>query len=128
MIDVGQLKHRMQLTSYSEIQDDTHKTMKSWPLISYVWAYIEAVKGLTQFDTKQIGEGVSHKITIRYRANVTSENWLYMKSRLFRIRHVRNLEERNILLELLCEEDFTLVDSFLVSQNRVGDPLKEPHG
>lgn len=124
-MEIGKLRHRVQIQSYSETQDATHRTYKTWTTVLTVWADIEPVKGLVTFDTKQIGEGVTHKITMRYQEYVTTERWIYFESRRFRIRAVRNLQERNRFLELLCEEDSLALDNFETDIDRVGNPLSE---
>ncbi len=71
-------------------------------------ARIEALKGTVYFDTKQIGEGITHKITIRkYSSAITTEHWILWDSRRFRIRAVRDLFERKRWTEFLCEEEGT---------------------
>jgi SPP1 family predicted phage head-tail adaptor len=124
-MEIGKLRHRVQIQSYSEMQDSTHKTLKTWATTHTVWADINPVKGLVTFDTKQIGEGVTHKIIIRYQPYITSENWVYFNSRRFRIRLVLNIQERNRFLELLCEEDSFAFSHFEADENAAGDSLVE---
>lgn len=125
MSNIGRMRHRMQIQRYSEVQDNSHGTTKTWTTISTVFAEMVAVKGYTTFDTQQINEAVTHKITIRYQPYITSELWLLMNSRRFRIRNVRNLSERNRFLELLCEEVFHAFDNFTVDVDAVEQPLRQ---
>jgi SPP1 family predicted phage head-tail adaptor len=122
-MNIGKLRLRVQIQRYTEKQDDTHRTYKNWETIHTVWASMEPVKGLVMLDTKNIGEGVTVKVTIRYQPYITTEHWLYMNSRRFRIRAVRNLIEQNKFIELLCEEDSLAIDEFRTDVNRVEDPL-----
>jgi SPP1 family predicted phage head-tail adaptor len=124
-MDIGSLRLRVQIQTYTEAQDNTHRTIKTWTTVKTVWADIQPVKGLVTFDTKQIGEGVTHKITVRYQPNINTEHWLYMNSRRFRIRSVRNLQERNRYLELLCEEDSLAIHNFTVNEDAVENPLQD---
>ncbi len=123
-MEIGKLRQRVQIQTYSEIQDATFKTLKTFTTIATVFAEIKPVKGYVTFDTKQIDQTVTHKVTIRYQPYITSENWLYMNSRRFRIRSVRNIDERNRYLELLCEEDSLAFDNFEVNDEAAGDPLR----
>jgi phage head-tail adaptor, putative, SPP1 family len=72
--------------------------------IATVWASVEPVSGNTEFASKQIGEEVTHRVVIRYRSDVTAENWISWRGRRFRIRKVRDLEERRRYQILDCEE------------------------
>lgn len=125
MTNIARLRHRMQLQTYSEIQDDTHKTLKTWTTLSTVFAEIVPVKGYTTFNTQQIEQTITHKITIRYQDFITSELWLLMNSRRFRIRNIRNILERNRFLEMLCEEVFFASDDFTVDSDAVEQPLRQ---
>lgn len=125
MSNIGRLRHRMQIQSYSEIQDSTHGTLKTWTTLYTVFAEIVPVKGYTTFDTQQINEAITHKITIRWQPYITSELWLLKDSRRFRIRNVRNLLETNRFLEMLCEEVFYGFDEFVVGADAVEQPLRQ---
>jgi SPP1 family predicted phage head-tail adaptor len=127
-MEIGKLRARIEIQSYTEIQSGGHNTYKKWTTVKNVWADIDPVKGLVTLDTKQIGEKVTHKITIRYQPFITTEHWIYFNSRRYRIRSVRNLQERNRFLELLCEEDSIAIDEFEVGVEKVGDPLREDLG
>jgi SPP1 family predicted phage head-tail adaptor len=122
---ISRLRHRIQLQKYAEIQDNNTGTIKTWTTFATVFADIEPVKGYVTFDTQQIDETVTHKITIRFYPAITSENWILMNSRRFRIRNVVNMLEKNRFMVLLCEEVFHASEPFLVSANAIGDALVE---
>lgn len=125
MSNIGRLRHRVQIQSYSEVQDSAHGTIKTWTTLYTVFAEIIPVKGYTTFDTQQINEAVTHKITIRWQPYITSELWLLKDSRRFRIRNIRNLLETNRFLEMLCEEVFYGLDEFAVGADAVEQPLSQ---
>jgi phage head-tail adaptor, putative, SPP1 family len=124
-MEIGKLRYRVQIQSYTETQDNTHRTFKKWETVLTVWADIQPVKGLVTLDTKQIGEGVTHNFTMRYHPYITTERWLYFDSRRFRIRAVRNLQERSRFLELLCEEDSVALNPFETDTDSVESPLSD---
>ncbi len=124
-MEIGQLRVRLTIQTFTETQDDTHRTRKVWADYKIVWAKIEPVKGLVMLDTKQVGVGVTHKVWIRYLPHITTEKWILFDSRRFRIRAVRNLDERNRFLELLCEEEMIALDNFEASVDAVENPLRE---
>lgn len=126
-ISIGNLRHRIAIQTYTEIPLGTSEVQKSWSTIDNCWANIEALQGLTYFDTQQIGKGITHKITIRYnpQINVTAENWVFYMGKRFRIRFVKNIDERRRYLELLCEVEQLAIDNFEVGDEAVGDPLAD---
>lgn len=123
---IGNLRHRIRILRKQEIEtEDGFTTMTTYPIVATVWANIESVKGLVRFDTKQVGEEITHKITIRNYPLVTSENWLQYINRKFNIRFVRDADERKQYLELLCQEVFMDDSEFIVGENVAGDPLSD---
>lgn len=124
-MEIGRFNSRVKIQRYSESQQaGTEKTNKDWTTIATVWCDIQPVKGLVTFDTMQIDKTVTTKIFMRYRDYITTELWLYYDSRRFRIRSVRNIDERNRFLELLCEEDSLAIHEFEADIDRVGEPLR----
>ena len=126
MSNIGRLRHRMQIQTYSETQDYQSGTIKTWTSIATVFAEIIPSHGYATFNAAQVENLVTHKIIIRYQPYITSENWLLMNSRRFRIRSIKNLLERNRFLELYCEEVFFAIDEFEVDVNTVEDHLRWP--
>lgn len=122
---IGNLRHRVELQTYKEAQDAYHGTYTTWTTIRTLSAAIESVKGYITFDTQQINETITHKIMIRFQPDlvITSENWLLMNSRRFRIRNVQNLFEKERFLVLLCEEVFHAQQPFETGLSHTGDPL-----
>ncbi len=125
MTNIANLRHRVEVQTYTERQCGDSATLKTWNTIMTVFAEIISVKGYITFDTQQINEAITHKVTIRYQSGITSENWLLMNSRRFRIRNIQNLVEKNRFLVLLCEEVFRSTDPFLISESAIGDSLQD---
>lgn len=112
MISIGELRKRVAIQTYTETESGTYKTSKVWVTVVTVFGQLSPVSGLTAIDTMQIGQKVTHKVYIRFYPNVTSENWLLIEGRRFRIRTVINIEELNQFLELLVEEAFPSSHNF----------------
>lgn len=124
---IGELRQRVEIQIYNEIQDDAAGTIRTWSTVITVFAKVEAVKGNVTFLSQQIDEKITHKIKIRWQpfGAVTSENWILMNSRRFRIRNVQNPDERPLFLVLLCEEVFYGDVPFQTGVNSTGDPLDQ---
>lgn len=125
MVAIGELRHVIEIQTYTEEQQGDYGQTRTWTTVKKVRAKIEPVSGMVKFDTMQINQTVTHKITIRFYPNVTSENWILFDNRRLRIRYVKNFLERTMWLELLCEEEFPATQGFQVDVNDVGDPLVE---
>jgi len=67
-----------------------------------VWAKIETAAGKVVFDGVDTDVNVTHLITIRYDAAVTSETWIEFEGRRIDIVAVEDLEERHEWMLLLC--------------------------
>ncbi len=123
-MDVGKLDHRVTLVTYTETQQvDGSGTYPVFADIKTVWAQVTPMKGLVRFDTKQIGEEITHRVIIRYYPNTSSEWWIRYKNRHLRIRSVTNLGEDNRFIELLCRETGDLNDDFETNIDAAGDPI-----
>jgi SPP1 family predicted phage head-tail adaptor len=96
-------------------------TYDSFQEIAWVYGKIEAVNGLIQLDTKQIGEEITHKITIRYYPLISTKHAVKMGDRYFEIKNVKNIDERNQYLELLVRENGHFIDTL-----QVDEPIDEP--
>jgi SPP1 family predicted phage head-tail adaptor len=123
MTNIANLRHRVQIQKYTETQDNQSGTVKTWTTLMTVFAEVKSVTGYVTFNSQQIEEKITHTIRIRWQSGITSENWLLMNSRRFRIRNVQNLFEKNRFLILMCEEVFYASTSFEVNDNSIGDPL-----
>jgi SPP1 family predicted phage head-tail adaptor len=72
--------------------------------LARVWGRVEPLRGRERLHGMQLEAGVTHRVTIRYRDDVTARHRLRLRARVFNIRAVIDPEERHRFLELLCEE------------------------
>lgn len=68
-----------------------------------VWAMIETLHGKTEFDDSNVERNISHEITIRYVANVSTETWILHDAARYDVVTVEDYEERHEWLVLRCE-------------------------
>ena len=105
---VGGLRHRLVIQAESP-QADAGGGQGADPWadptsVATVWGRIEPLSGGERLRAMQLEDKVTHRITIRYRTGLTAKMRIAFGERVFNIRAVVDLEERNRLLELLCEE------------------------
>ena len=107
-LQVGGLRHRLVIQSENAAGDaGGGQGADPWAdpvLVATVWGRVEPLTGGERLRAMQIEDRVTHRITIRYRAGITPRMRVVFGARTFNIRAVINPEERNRMLELLCEE------------------------
>lgn len=100
----GQLRHRVVLQSVGSTLDDYGDLSNSWSTAATVWASIDPVSGTETDIAGELAGVVTHKIKMRYRSGITSQNRITFDSRTFQIESVADWQERNVFMELLCKE------------------------
>lgn len=113
---IGKLRHRITLQTLSEVPNADYGIERTYTDVKALWALIDPLKGTVYFDTKQIEEGITHRIYIRNYPELTTEHWILHETRRFRIRSVRDIMERDRYIELLCEETFDTSDDYPAEQ------------
>ena len=103
---IGKMRHSLTIQAQSRSNDSAGGARRTYSTLATVMGSIEPVGGNLRLYGDQI-EGVStHKITIRYRNDVTTKHRINYSadSRIFKINRILNLGTRDRYLEMLCEE------------------------
>lgn len=101
----GQLRHRGTIQSEQRTEDGYGGfNPPTWADVCTDWMSIEPLSGQEAVAARQLQDTVTHKIAMRYRSGITPAMRVKFGSRLFNIREVRNLDERNVRIEMRCEE------------------------
>jgi SPP1 family predicted phage head-tail adaptor len=103
-MNIGRLRKRVQLQQLVRNQDDFGEAVPSYSTYATVWASVEPLQGRELEFAQQISAEITHKVTIRYNAAVTSEHRVVYGERILEIEAVINPEERNEMLILMCKE------------------------
>lgn len=103
-INAGHLRHKMTLQRVTRTSDGAGGFTQSWGSDETVWAKIEPASGREVFRAQQLETPVTHKITCRYNANITTAARLIYDNRVFNIQEVLNPLERNAIMEVLAIE------------------------
>lgn len=69
-----------------------------------VRAFIKPISGGERFHAMRLEANVTHRIFIRYRADLKASDRIKYGTREFQIRAVLNIEERNRWLEIYADE------------------------
>lgn len=103
-LQVGELSHRLTLQFEERSEDGYGGHIPVWNDVGQVWASVQPISGQEALVARQLQDTVTHKVRMRWRPNVRAAMRLKWGARIFNIREVRNIDERNTWLELRCEE------------------------
>ncbi len=100
----GKLRCRVALQQAVRISDDGGGASLNWSQIATLWARIEPQKGHEKARYDGLESTITHKITLRYRAGITTGMRFLYAGRVFNILAVLNENEQNRRSICLCEE------------------------
>ena len=105
--DPGWLRHRVTLEAAAGTGDDAGGESLAWATFATAWARIEPVEGRQQAIAAHLAGVVSHKVTLRWRGDVTASMRIAYRGRHFRILTVHDPDESRRYLQLGCAEEGT---------------------
>ena len=104
-INPGNLRHRVTFQSLTTADDGYGGTVETWGDTATVWASVEPLSGFERIQAMQVSPRLSHRVVMRYRADVDAGDRLSYDGRVFDITAVIDEDERHRELTLLCEEE-----------------------
>lgn len=101
-ICTGDLRHKIKLQTktLSGTHFDSIDFIDEFTDVADVWAAIENVSGEEIFSKINTDEAITHRFYIRYRNDITQENWILYKDERYKIVNITNIAERNKYLVL----------------------------
>lgn len=104
-LTIGEMRHR--ITFQQEVKtSDGHKGFTvGWQDLVSVWASVEPLSGREYFYSHQIKAELSHRVRIRYRADITVKMRIKHRGRVLGIESILDKKERREELEILCKEE-----------------------
>lgn len=100
----AKMDKRVAIQSRSLASDGQGGFTETWATDATVWAYVRPYRGRERPQAGQTQTPVTHKITTRYRAGVTTKQRLLLDSRAFDVEEVINPDEADQFLEILAVE------------------------
>ena len=101
---IGAMRHRITIETPTRVSDGMGGATITWATHATAWSKVEPMSANQVFWARHLEHRVTHKITLRYVAGITSDMRVSFESRIFHIKGIRDLEERNRFIELTCEE------------------------
>jgi SPP1 family predicted phage head-tail adaptor len=103
-LPVGELRARSVLEGPVETPDQAGGVLRSWAEIASVWADVSTLNAQQRLEAEQIGQTVTHRVTLRWRAGLSTKQRLRRGSQIFLIRGVQDPDDRRRRLICNCEE------------------------
>ncbi len=100
----GKIRERIEIQEPTVSQDADGAATVSFATIARVWAGVEPLYGNEALIAQQVNAGVSHRVRIRYLADVTTKHRILYRSRILDINAIINVDERREQIEMLCTE------------------------
>ena len=101
---IGSLRHRLIVQRPDRTLDAGGGATIIWTDIATVWGAVEPISGRETIVAERPQATVTHKVRVRYRADVDARMRILFGSRSLNIRSVINQDERGRWLVCLCEE------------------------
>lgn len=102
----GRLRHKVSIESETVTNDAQGGIIRTWAHVFYAFASIAPIRGKEYFQSQQMQSDTSHKITLRYNSEtstITTAHRIAFDSRCFNIQSIIDINERNKIIELMCE-------------------------
>lgn len=101
---LGRLRHRVTIQQQSSTQDGYGEQVNTWSNLKTVWASVEPLQGRERFAAQQVQTETTTRIKMRYLAGIESKMRVAYGTKTYDIMSVIDLEERHIVLHLMCME------------------------
>jgi len=105
-MQIGRLRHKVTIQNPVRVADGKGGETETWTDAANVWAEIAPISSRERFYASQIDAEHTHKVIMRHTAALTSESRLLHDGRVLHVAGApRNVDERNIMLEVWCKEE-----------------------
>ena len=103
-MDIGRMRHRVILQSKTSTQDETGAAIETWATERTVWGDISPLNSREYWSAQQVQSDVTHRVILRYYSGLRTDWRIKYGTRIFDIRSVINVDERDEQHILLCRE------------------------
>jgi len=109
-VRAGDLRHKITIQKLTEASDGMGGMTTTYSTFKKVRASIWPIKGAEYLAARQTTSELTHKIRIRYLADLTPKHRIKWGTRYFDIEAIINPDERNIYYEMMCRETIPVKD------------------
>ena len=102
---LGALRNRVSLEMRQQAADGSTGIAETFALVDQVWGAVEATRGSVYIGSIQVGEAITHRITLRWvDPSSFTHLWVNEGAQRFRKRDARDPDGRRRWLEVMAEE------------------------
>lgn len=101
---IGKMRYPLKLQSATRTTDAGGGSSESWSTVATIYGDIKPLNSEESYRQGVIQESVTHEVYVRFRAGLSTSNRLLYESRVFNIKGVLNIDERDRFLKLTCKE------------------------
>jgi SPP1 family predicted phage head-tail adaptor len=103
-LSIGALQTRVIIETPSETPDGLGGVKRNWVSGEAVWCDISTLSTQQRLEAEQLGQTLTHRVTMRWRANLTTQMRLRRAGQVLAIRGVSDPDNARRELVCLCEE------------------------
>jgi SPP1 family predicted phage head-tail adaptor len=92
-ISIGKMRKRVAIYTRTDSEAGEYSSEILRAIVSTVWANVVNVTGTAQVDSRNAGTGISHRITIRFRSDISKTNELLYDGWIYRIETMQELDD-----------------------------------
>lgn len=100
----GELRRHITILAWRDLPDAGTGLTASYTPVDTAWAKIEPVGGAVYLGSLQIGSTITHRITMRHRADLTAQHVIEECGRRYLVRRVADLGGERRFTVAECEE------------------------
>ena len=104
-MQIGRLRHKVTIQNATHAEDGKGGSTPTWADVESVWAEVSPSSSRERFYAGQVDADATHKVTMRYTANVSTESRIIHGTRTLHVVGLRNIDERNRMIEIRCKEE-----------------------
>ena len=101
---IGKMRYRIKVETATNTRDTGGGITQAYTPVTFIYANIKPTNANSSYRQGIVQEKVTHEVTIRYMNNISTNHRISYGSRLFDIKGIINIDERDRFLKLLCEE------------------------
>lgn len=96
----GMLRHSITWQEEVKTPDSGGGYSKTWQDVATDKAMVKPLRGNERWQSQRIESNITHRIFMRYKANRLPSMRIVFKSRIFQVKAILNIEERNRWYEI----------------------------
>lgn len=106
VMDIGKLNKRLTFLYYKDVEDEIGQISQKLTPLKTVWGSLYPTRGSEFYEAQKLRSKVTYKVYVRYihDVEITSENYIEYKDKLYAIESVNNVDMANKMLEIYATE------------------------